>query len=492
MKRLLFWLVAAALIFLPARSIVSGQSPAPITVQHVIASGFTRPVVITHAGDGSNRLFVVEKTGKIKIVKNGAVLAQPFLDLTGQVSGGGEQGLLGLAFHPQYKTNGFFFIYYTDLQGNTVVARYKVSSVNPDAADLASKKQVLSVVQPFSNHNGGTLAFGRDGYLYIGLGDGGSGGDPNNNGQSLNTLLGKMLRVDINTSSPYLIPSSNPFVGVSGARGEIWAYGLRNPWKYSFDRETGDLYIGDVGQNQWEEIDFSAFASPSGLNFGWRCMEGTHAYSAVAPCNNPAYLANLTPPVTDYSHSVGTSVTGGFVYRGSLFPDLRGRYYYADFGTGKIWSLFRNSTQTPPFSAPVLELANTGINISGFGEDEAGEVYLADYSGGTIRRLESVNGPTPDLSGSTIAPASNTANRLETVKFTITLKNTGAAASGLSLTNSLPAGLNFAGELTATSGDPSQSSGTITWGGSVPSAGTVTIEYDVTVASGVQNGSLLN
>lgn len=496
MKRLLIWL-AGLLVLLAASGNVSGQSPAPITVQHVIASGFDRPLAIVNAGDGSNRLFIVEQRGKIKIIKNGVVLAQPFLDLTGQVSLGGEQGLLGLAFHPQYKTNGYFFIYYTDQVGvgNTVVARYKVSNANPDLADPASKKLVLYLPQPYANHNGGTLAFGKDGYLYIGLGDGGSGGDPQNNGQSLNTMLGKILRIDINTSAPYLIPLSNPFVGVSGAKAEIWAYGLRNPWKFSFDRATGDLYIGDVGQNQWEEVDFAAFGAPPGLNYGWRCMEGNHAYNSTAPCNDPLYLSKLTPPVAEYSHTEGASVTGGVVYRGILYPALRGRYYYADVYHGKIWSLYRNSTQAPPFSVPVLELTDTGLYVSAFGEDEAGEVYLADLVGGTIRRLESAGGATADLSTSTFAPQEATVDRAQTVLFTITLENTGgAAADSLSLSNPLPDGLAFAGGLSATSGAISFSapSNTILWAGSVPTSGPVTLQYNVTVENGVQDGSLIN
>ncbi len=493
MKHILIWLFAVVFLF-SMRGPVFSQSVPAITVQTVVASGFTKPVMIANAGDGSKRLFVVEQTGKIKVVKNGTVLAQPFLDLTGQVSGGGEQGLLGLAFHPQYQTNGFFFVHYTDTVdvGNTVVARFRVSTGNPDTADPASKKQILYVKQPYANHNGGSLVFGPEGYLYIGLGDGGSGGDPLNNAQSLGVLLGKVLRIDINTTAPYLIPLSNPYIGTSGARGEIWDWGLRNPWKFSFDRSTGDLWIGDVGQNQWEEIDFAAAGSTAGLNFGWRCLEGKHAYSAAAPCNSPTYLAGLTPPVAEYSHSEGVSVTGGYVYRGSLFPDLYGRYFYADFGSGKIWSLQPASSQLPVFSAPVLELSNTGMNISSFGEDEAGEIYVTDYFGGTIRRLESVNGPAPNLSHSTIATATPTADPLGTVAFTITLMNTGAAANGLSLINPLPAGLSYKDGLAASSGTPDQATNTITWSGSVPSGGEVTIQYNVTVDEGTANGSLLN
>lgn len=373
----------------PARP-VSGQPGESISIERVIASGLTQPVAIANAGDGTNRLFVVEQIGLIKIIKNGTVLPVPFLDLRGQVSNGSEQGLLGLAFHPDYPVNGYFYVNYTDRagNGNSVVARYQVSSDNPDVADPDSRLEVLYVIQPYQNHNGGHLAFGPDGYLYISLGDGGSGGDPQNNAQQLNNLLGKILRIDVDGGSPYVVPPSNPFTGVAGVRAEVWAYGLRNPWKFSFDRLTGDLYIGDVGQNQWEEIDFMAAGSPGGLNYGWRCLEGTHTYSTTPPCNEPAYLATLVAPVAEYSHSQGVSVTGGYVYRGALFPALRGRYFYADFGTGRIWTLARLSGAAPSFTPPVLELENTGLNISAFGEDEAGEIYLADYAG-AIRRLES-------------------------------------------------------------------------------------------------------
>lgn len=493
MKRIIFW-IAGITLFLSSIAVpVSGQSVPTISIQNEIASGFSDPVVITHAGDNSNRLFIVEQVGRIKIIKNGVVLAQPFLDITNLVLSGGERGLLGLAFHPQYATNGYFYVHYSDRDsgGDTMIARYRVSTTNPDVADPASRFQILTVDQPYSNHNGGQMAFGPDGYLYIALGDGGSGGDPLNNGQNLNTLLGKILRIDINSGTPYRIPSSNPFVNTSGRRGEIWAYGLRNPWKFSFDRSNGDLYLGDVGQNQWEEIDFSAGGSPGGVNYGWRCMEGLHAYTSVAPCNDPNYLAGLTAPIAEYSHSLGASVTGGNVYRGSLYPQLRGRYFYGDFVSGRIWSLTRLPGSSPSFSAPVLELSNTGINISAFGEDQAGEIYVADYTGGTIRRLEAAGGAA-DFSGSTLAPSTNNANPTEQVMFTILLKNTGADASGLSLSNPLPDGLSYSGGLSASSGTANQSGGTITWSGSVPEGGTVTIQYLTTVGAGVGDGSLLN
>ncbi len=495
-KRLAVFTLAilVLLLFWNARQArpASGQTGSAISVQRVIASGLTLPVGITHAGDGTNRLFVIEKVGRIRIIKNGAVLPIPFLDVSALVSGGSEQGLLGLAFHPDYATNGFFYVYYTDRVGvgNTVVARYRVSSANPDLADPATRTQILYVVQPYTNHNAGHLAFGPDGYLYIALGDGGSGGDPLNSGQRLDTLLGKLLRIDVDSGSPYAIPASNPFVGVSGARGEIWAYGLRNPWKFSFDRLNGDLYIGDVGQNLWEEIDFQAGGSLSGPNYGWRCLEGLHTYSTVAPCNDPAYLAGLIPPIAEYAHTLGVSVTGGHVYRGALFSGLYGRYYYGDFGTGRIWSLARLPGSTPAFSTPVLELENTGLNISAFGEDEAGEIYLADYNG-SIRRLESAAGPVPNLSGSTIVPSVPSADRGDPVTFTITLRNSGAAGN-LSFSNPVPAGLEDIRALSASGGVAGISGQTVTWSGAVPEDGEVTVRYDVTVSAGLADGSLVN
>jgi glucose/arabinose dehydrogenase len=419
MKRwaILVILLAAGLMLRPLQlEPAAGQSGARITVQSVVVSGLTQPVTIAHAGDGSNRLFVVEKPGRIRVVKNGVLLPAPFLDVSSLVSTGSEQGLLGLAFHPQYKTNGLFYIYYTDKVevGNTVVARYAVSAGNSDLADPATRQQLLYAEQPFANHNAGHMAFGPDGYLYIAIGDGGSGGDPGNNAQRTANLLGKILRIDVNSGSPYVIPPTNPFINQPGARPEIWAYGLRNPWKFSFDRLTGDLYIGDVGQNKWEEISFQPPA-PGGVNFGWRCMEGSHQYTSVTPCNLPAYLGGLTGPIAEYGRSLGVSVTGGYVYRGTQFPELAGRYFYGDFGTGRIWSLAKTASNPAAFSAPLLELENTGLNISAFGEDEAGELYLADFGGGTVRRLQGIHPPGPDLIGSRIAPNASSANHGETV-----------------------------------------------------------------------------
>lgn len=344
-----------------------------------IASGFNRPVGITHAGDGSSRLFVIEQGGKIFIIKDDKVTQEPFLDVSDLVSrNGGERGLLGLAFHPDYKNNGRFFINYTNRDGNTVIAEYQVSS-NANSADKSSAKILLSFEQPFSNHNGGHLAFSpKDNYLYIASGDGGDGGDPREYAQALNTPLGKLLRIDVDSGEPYAVPDSNPWATSPDAFKEIWAYGLRNPWRFSFDRETGDLYIGDVGQGRYEEINFQAASSVGGENYGWNVMEGMHCFK---PSNN-CKQEDLSLPIAEYDHSEGVSVTGGFVYRGINMIELFGKYLYGDFASGKIWTLERKNNNW------VNELYDdTDFQISSFGEDEAGELYLSHFGGGEIYRF---------------------------------------------------------------------------------------------------------
>lgn len=371
------------------------QNNVDVAIGEVIASGFTQPVQVTHAGDGTRRLFVVEQTGAIKIVQGGQVLATPFLDISAGITCCRERGLLGLAFHPDYERNGFLYVNYTRISdGATVVARYSVSS-DPNRANPNSASTLLTVAQPYANHNGGQLLFGPDGYLYIGMGDGGSGGDPQGNGQDKNTLLGAMLRIDVDGGEPYTNPPDNPYVGAVGA-DEIWAIGLRNPWRFSFDRATGDLYIGDVGQGDWEEISYQAAGTPGGLNFGWRCREGAHAYTSSPPCDDPTYLAGLTDPIAEYPHTEGRSVTGGFVYRGTRYPALVGRYFFADYVEGKIWSMMKTGTSPDTWSKPELEL-DTALNISAFGEDEDGELYVVSYADGTIRRLADANAPDLDL-----------------------------------------------------------------------------------------------
>ncbi|MDX1908636.1 MAG: PQQ-dependent sugar dehydrogenase [Bacteroidia bacterium] len=344
-------------------------------------SGLTRPVDIAHAGD--SRLFVVEQPGTIRIIlPNGTLRAEDFLDIQPRVrDNGSEQGLLGLAFHPQYAQNGYFYVNYTNNQGNTRISRFRVDPGNINLADTASETILLTINQPYENHNGGDLAFGPDGYLYIALGDGGSGGDPQNYGQNPTSFLGKMLRIDVDSGTPYAIPSDNPFVGSSTVAPEIWALGLRNPWRFSFDRATGEMWIADVGQNNYEEIDVAP-AGSGGLNYGWRCYEGDATFN-LNSCNG-----TYTPPVFDYQHSFaqGSSVTGGFVYRGSAYPGLVGTYVFGDYNSGNFWLIRPDAGggyQT------VLQGALMGRDqCSSFGEDAAGELYVASHKSGIIYELQ--------------------------------------------------------------------------------------------------------
>lgn len=335
-----------------------------------------QPTDITSPGDGSGRVFALERVGRIRIIQDGELLTTPFLDIVGIVgSNASERGLLGLAFHPNYPENSFFYVNYTDRDGNTRIARFSVSASDPNLADPSSRLELIRIEQPYGNHNGGSLAFGPDGYLYAGLGDGGSAGDPLDAGQSLNTLLGKLLRFDVDGSQPYAIPADNPFA-VGGGEAEIWAYGLRNPWKIAFDRATGDLYIADVGQNQWEEINFTPAGTPGGLNYGWRFMEGSHDYSGGLYDRSTLVL-----PVAEYTRNDGCSVTGGHVYRGQALPEWQGVYLYGDFCSGNIWGLL----QTEEGFVNSL-LFRTNFRISTFGLDDDGEIYLGNY-GGTIYQL---------------------------------------------------------------------------------------------------------
>jgi glucose/arabinose dehydrogenase len=333
---------------------------------------------LANAGDGSGRLFIVEKQGTIRIFRDGALLSTPFLDITDRVgSSASEQGLLGLAFHPDYTSNGFFFVNYTNRQGDTVVSRFSVSPNNPDRAEPDSEVNVLTIGQPARNHNGGNLAFGPDGYLYIGMGDGGGAGDTFGNGQNRQSLLGKMLRIDVD-ELPYLIPPDNPFVAASNTRPEIWAWGLRNPWRFSFDRLTGDLYIADVGQDAYEEVNYQPAESSGGENYGWPVMEGFHCYGGGL-CSEEG----LTLPVAEYDHSAGCSITGGYVYRGQQYPALSGVYLFSDYCSGTLWGM----AQTADGSWEVAALGQAGINPSSFGEDEAGELYILDLSGGALYQI---------------------------------------------------------------------------------------------------------
>jgi glucose/arabinose dehydrogenase len=345
----------------------------PVALQQV-ASGLSFPLYLT-APAGDRRLFVVEKGGMIRVVKDGAVLASPFLDISAQVSGGGEQGLLGLAFDPQYAASGRFVVHYTDLAGDTRVAGFRVSS-DPDVADPASEVLILAADQPFANHNGGQALFGPDGYLYITLGDGGSADDPAGRGQSLSELLGSILRIDPLEGGGYAVPSDNPFVGTAGALQEIWSYGLRNPWRISFDPATGDLYIADVGQRRWEEVNVSTAADGAGrgLNFGWSVMEGPECFR-----DSPCPQEGLELPVVSYDHGDGCSITGGFVYRGAAIPALRGHYFYSDYCGGWVRSFrFDNGAAADQFQWSALA---PGGSVPGFGVDAAGELYVMSAQG---------------------------------------------------------------------------------------------------------------
>jgi len=358
------------------------------------ASGLNAPIGITHAGD--SRLFIVEKGGRIKIYDGSSILSKPFLDVSSLLpaSPGIEEGLLGLAFHPGYPATPYFFIHYTNASGDVVIARYTVSA-DPDVANAASGAPLLTISHPTNqNHNGGQLAFGPDGYLYVAVGDGGGVGDPANNAQNLDTLLGKLLRMDVDQSvnnAPYYgIPATNPFAGATPGLDEIWAYGLRNPWRFSFDRATGDLFIADVGQFTVEEIDFQPAGAAGGVNYGWRIMEGSSCYiNEGVGCGH----ASLTPPIAEYSHTNGNcSVTGGYLYRGALVPSIAGDYVFGDFCSGRIWTATPGSP-TWPFAEQLV----APFLISSFGEDAAGELYVADYFGGAIQRI--VTAPDTDLDG---------------------------------------------------------------------------------------------
>lgn len=355
-----------------------GPSPGGSSIRAtLLLSGLSQPVDLQSPPGDTTRLFIVEQTGTIRILKGGALLPRPFLDVSGRVSHGTEQGLLGLAFHPGYATNRKFYVDYTDGAGDTRVVEF-LTSGDPDSAS-ATERPILLVDQPYSNHNAGQLAFGPDGYLYVGLGDGGSAGDPEDRAQNPSELLGKMLRIDVNARDPgagteYSIPADNPFVGRSGYRPEIWALGLRNPWRYSFDRATGTLYIADVGQNLYEEVDVEPPGS-GGRNYGWNVMEGLHCYNAGS-CNQ----AGLTLPIVEYSHDSGCSITGGYVYRGRAIPDLEGTYFYGDYCSGLIRSLrFLNGIVTDQRDWTSTLRTAGGQSMSGlssFGQDARGELYL--------------------------------------------------------------------------------------------------------------------
>jgi glucose/arabinose dehydrogenase len=370
-----------------ADAVASLAAPTATTIKLTVVAKVTQPVLVTSPRDGTNRLFIVEKTGRIRIVKGGSLLATPFLDISASVSKGGEQGLLGLAFHPGYKTNRKFYVDYTDTSGNTVVREYRASATNPNRVAAGSGRTIIRIAQPYANHNGGMIAFGRDGYLYIGTGDGGSSGDPGNRAQSINTLLGKMLRINLNGSTStrnYLIPSTNPYVGKPGLN-EIWQLGLRNPWRFSFDRANGNLWIGDVGQNRYEEVDRAIRTTNGpgrGVNWGWRVLEGFHCFNPATGCST----TGRKMPLLEYSHATNgrCAITGGYVYRGTAIPALAGWYVYGDYCSGEVWAVNSTASSKP---TPVRLLGSgSGRLIAGFGQGDAGELYLCDLRG-TVYRI---------------------------------------------------------------------------------------------------------
>ncbi len=440
-------IVAFAASFAAVVCGLSAQTPLRLDLT---ASGFHRPVLVTAPPGDTQRLFVVEQSGRIKIVRNGSVLPTPFLNLsgTGQLSYGGELGLLGLAFHPQFASNGHFFVFFNTFPfPRSTVRRFTVSAQNPDVADPASAVTLLNEPMVYGNHNGGMIAFGPDGKLWIGIGDGGSSpplwpDDPQNHAQRGDSLLGKMLRIDVDTPQPplaYGIPSDNPFVGPGDPRDEIWALGVRNPWRFSFDRATGDLWLADVG-GQREEIDFEPAGTPGGRNYGWPCMQGTVCVSHVGcACNAPT----LTPPIHEYTFPWNRSIIGGFVYRGAAIPDLQGSYFFADYNTTQIWSLRQQGGAVTQLRERTIELqpplprAFTGI--SSFGQDAAGELYVCDLGGDVYKIVANPNAlpglapfgaGTPGCNGPHALTATSSPNQ---GNATFALRCTGGVASGYGL-----------------------------------------------------------
>ncbi len=384
MKKILFIFLLSLECFFFTKSLYSQ----PQLEIEAFATGLFQAVDIAHAGDG--RLFIVEKNGRIRIVdQDGNLKNAPFLDIRSKVRSSSntqdERGLLGLVFHPDFANNGYFYVNYIQLNGNTMVARFTVSDTDPDLANPSSETTILSQTQPFSNHNGGDLNFGPDGFLYLAFGDGGSGGDPGNRSQNKETFHGKLLRIDVNNGDPYAVPSDNPFVNDANILDEIYALGLRNPWRFSFDRETGDIWIGDVGQGTFEEICFLPSASMGGENFGWRCYEGSVPFNTSANCPD---VSDLTAPLFEYptTISVGRSVTGGYVYRGTQYPLLVGHYLFGDYKSGRFWTLSRNEQEEWVEKDHGLLLGSN--SISTFGEDLNGELYVTDYSDGVIYKIK--------------------------------------------------------------------------------------------------------
>jgi len=403
-------LIFSAVVMCLPPSVEAGSTPLS---SRRIALGVARPVLALAPPGDYERLFIVSQPGLIRVydMVNATLLSTPFLNIDSLVgggsSGGDERGLLGMAFHPDYANNGFFYVSYTNNGGTSTIARYSVSSTNPNVANPSSGTTILTQGQPFGNHNGGMIAFSPiDGFLYIGFGDGGSGNDPQGNGQNPNTRLGKMLRIDVDGGTPFAIPPSNPFVGPGAPLDEIWATGLRNPWRFSFDRDTGDLYIADVGQFNVEEIDFQPASSTGGENYGWRCMEG-NSCTGLSGCTCNA--VTLTDPIQQYTHSQGCSITGGYVYRGCSMPDMHGIYFYSDFCSATMWTFRYNGSSVTEFTNRTSELNPPGAaaisGVSGFGEDAYGEIYVCDLNGAEVFKIVPADIATRDCDGNFIDDA---------------------------------------------------------------------------------------
>ncbi len=444
--------------------------PLTLTFQSLITSGLTEPVALTDAGDGSGRLFITQQRGVISLW-NGMTLSQ-FMDIQDVVQNtGNEEGLLSVAFHPDHESNGYFYVYYTNNNGDIEIARYNVMAGNPNQGDPNSGIVILTILHLGEfNHNGGQLQFGPDGYLYIGTGDGGGSGDPGENAQDINELLGKMLRIDIcdgicNVTPPlYDMPPDNPYVGVDG-RDEIWAIGLRNPWRHGFDRRTGDQIIADVGQNLWEEVDFQAAGSPGGVNWGWDDREGAHCYEPPVGC----LTVGRTDPILEYSHSLGCSISGGYRYRGTAIPQIYGRYYYGDYCSGSVWDASQSGTGSWSSGSPL----STTYSISGFGEDQNGEMYIINLNGAVYR----FTGTDSNLS-LTVTDNPDPALVNTTLTYTLNVTNNGpSTANAVTVIDELPAGVTF---ISATHTGCTHNNGVVTCNLSNMNNGAI-VQFDINV-----------
>ena len=472
----------------------------------LLSGGFNWPTYVTGPADGSGRLFVLEQAGRIRVISNSVLLNTPYLDISNTVTFDGqdsERGLLGMAFDPDFASNGAFYLDYINLDGNTNIERFVVSNPTADVAHVITATKILTVTQPqyAAQHKGGALQFGpNDGYLYIGMGDGAGGGDPYHNSQSLTTLLAKILRVNVRHVPTYTIPPTNPFTQTAGALPEIWAYGLRNPWRFSFDRLNGDLYIGDVGQNCYEEIDYQPGASQGGENYGWNIMEGKHRFDPanMGVCDQPILTPpTLTLPVFEYPHNgLLAAIVGGYVYRGTRYPQAAGAYFYADHELGLIWSLEQGSPGSW-VSTPRLDISPK--DISSFGEGPDGELYLATYGTGEVYHV--VMGPPaplpPSLAASTKAASALSPRRGAVLTYTIVLRNTGAPFTNtVHVTDIVPHALDYVrGSFTATLGaiDPSVAP-TLKWAGMMSDTKVVTLTYAVTASTitTITNDAVIN